>query len=247
VASCCAEVVQKLTLFPLDTVKTRLQCSRREGPSARPSSPLQEMAQVLAALVREPGWVASLYRGVVPAVLGCIPTALVQSSGPLSRLPSFDSFQQRPCAAAGVHAHLRALSTPLPTPWHSVGCGGGHWSCQRQREGAYPGYQSQTTAPALPRVGARHHSIASGSAIPCFCVPHSLQLRVLRSFLTACRALRAEGGLACLFTGLQATMLLEVLYAVVRFCLPSPRAMPGICPHLTRMIFTRSSLQCWKM
>mmetsp|Transcript_12579 Transcript_12579/g.36460 ORF Transcript_12579/g.36460 Transcript_12579/m.36460 type:complete len:218 (-) Transcript_12579:387-1040(-) len=152
VASCCAEVVQKLTLFPLDTVKTRLQCSRREGPSARPSSPLQEMAQVLAALVREPGWVASLYRGVVPAVLGCIPTALVQSSGPLSRLPSFDSFQQRPCAAAGVHAHLRALSTPLPTPWHSVGCGGGHWSCQRQREGAYPGYQSQTTAPALPRL-----------------------------------------------------------------------------------------------
>ena len=85
-ASVAADLAQKTLLHPVDTVKTRLQYMRvHVTQSPRPSMwqtwPLIGDLAVLRAQFTGPSAnnfaLGSLYRGLVPALVGVVPTALV--------------------------------------------------------------------------------------------------------------------------------------------------------------------------
>ncbi|KAJ1630067.1 mitochondrial carrier domain-containing protein [Pavlovales sp. CCMP2436] len=97
VASCVGSVVQKLVLFPIDTLKTRAQhdrathhpihgARRAAKPAAGTSVAAGPRRQDLLRAVRD------LYRGLAPALIGVIPVSLVY-------MPVYELA----CAAAAAH------------------------------------------------------------------------------------------------------------------------------------------------
>ena len=73
-ASCCAEMMQKAVLHPVDTMKSKLQYERgRTSESLR--SPILSDAAASARIIRTGP--RSLYAGITPAIVGSMPTAAV--------------------------------------------------------------------------------------------------------------------------------------------------------------------------
>ena len=74
-ASCCAEIVQKAALHPVDTLRARMQYNN----SARSSKALVwgDMKEGFRIIASEQRPVRALYRGLAPSVVGSIPTAMV--------------------------------------------------------------------------------------------------------------------------------------------------------------------------
>ena len=75
-ASCCAEVVQKAALHPIDTMRARMQYSSDKRGSSRSLvwGDLREGWRIIASEQRP---VRALYRGLAPSVIGSVPTAMV--------------------------------------------------------------------------------------------------------------------------------------------------------------------------
>ena len=77
-ASCCAEVVQKAALHPVDTLRARMQYSyerRNSGPNR--SVVFNDFRDGFKIIASEKYPLRSLYRGLAPSVIGAIPTAMV--------------------------------------------------------------------------------------------------------------------------------------------------------------------------
>eukprot|EP00614_Pseudopedinella_elastica_P024768 CAMPEP_0172645574 /NCGR_PEP_ID=MMETSP1068-20121228/239800_1 /TAXON_ID=35684 /ORGANISM="Pseudopedinella elastica, Strain CCMP716" /LENGTH=297 /DNA_ID=CAMNT_0013459811 /DNA_START=150 /DNA_END=1043 /DNA_ORIENTATION=+ len=75
-ASCCAEVVQKSVLHPIDSLKTRMQYNAKKRPSGG-GVVLGDLKDAWRIVQMEKQPVRSLYRGLVPSVVGSVPTAIV--------------------------------------------------------------------------------------------------------------------------------------------------------------------------